>query len=263
MTKSSKLTPNFLNKEAALIGVFDSGIGGLSILKEIHKLIPSLPTIYLADQANFPYGNKTLDQIKAIASQNVERLMGLGVQMIVIACNTATVNTISFLRKKFPQIIFVGTEPAIKPAGLLAKKGIIVLSSPQATKSKQLTTLLRKYARKANIFNIGSLELVSAIENGVSRQKIKTILKKELPSEILLQSDVLVLGCTHFPLVKNQIQNYVGDNIQIIDSGQSIAKRTLFLLHQNKFRPQSPKPKNVYLTTGKSKQILGYSFESI
>lgn len=215
-----------------IIGLFDSGIGGKSIEKEIKKLLPEVKTIYLADTKNFPYGEKTPAQIRKIAAANTKYLLARGADLIVVACNTATVHAISYLRRRFPTVPFVGVEPAIKPAGLLAKRGVIIFSSPQATKSKQVTHLIKKYIRGINVFNIGSLDLVRAIENRSSENMIVKILARDLPVEILNQSDVLVLGCTHFPLVKNKIQKYVGEKIKIIDSGEAIARRVKFLLTQ-------------------------------
>ena len=109
------------------IGIFDSGIGGRSIEKEIKKLLPGVKTIYLADTKNFPYGEKTPEQIGKIAVENTRYLLGRGADLVVVACNTATVHAIGYLRKVFPEVSFVGVEPAVKPAGEIAKKGIIIL----------------------------------------------------------------------------------------------------------------------------------------
>jgi glutamate racemase len=262
MTRSSKSIPESLNKYTS-VGIFDSGIGGLSILKEIHRLLPWVRTIYLADQANFPYGDKTPSQLKNIAYQNVKKLSKFEVDLIVVACNTATVHAISFLRKKFPQIIFVGTEPGVKPAAAVAKKGITILSSPQATKSNQLALLINKYINGVPVFNIGSLDLVQAIEKRRSNKEIITILRQILPENILSQTDVLVLGCTHFPLIKKQIQKYVGANVKVIDSGQAIAQRVASFLKQNNSFNKSENTKHIYLTTSNSSIILGKKFKSV
>lgn len=218
------------------IGIFDSGIGGLSVVREIIRLLPKESIIYLADKTNFPYGSKTEDEIKHIAKKNVDWLLSRGAKMIVVACNTATVNAISYLRKKFPTISFVGIEPAVKPASLLAKKGIIILSSPKATKSKQLISLIKKYAKNIKVFNLGSLDLVKAVEENAENHKIKKILKKALTNKILSQTDVIVLGCTHFPLIKEQIQNYVGKGIILVDSGKAVAQRVKEILNKKNLR---------------------------
>jgi glutamate racemase len=213
-----------------LVGIFDSGIGGRSIEKEIKKMIPGVETIYLADSKNFPYGEKTPSQLKKIALDNTKYLLGKGSNPIVVACNTATVNAIAFLRKSFPEVSFVGVEPAVKPAGLAAKKGIVILSSPKATKSKQVSLLIKKYVRGVKVFNIGSLELVRAVEEGWNDSKVESMLKSILPKKLLSEVDVLVLGCTHFPLIKDKIQKYVGKDIKIIDSGEAVARRVKSLI---------------------------------
>ncbi len=213
------------------IGIFDSGIGGKSIEAEIKKLLPKVKRIYLADTKNFPYGEKSPNQIKKIAVENTNYLLGKGADLIVVACNTATVHSIKHLREVFPKVQFVGVEPAVKPAALISKKGIIILSSPKATESKGLLTLIRKYAKNVKVFNIGSLELVEAVENGLGNSEINKILQKHLPKKILDESDVLVLGCTHFPLIKGIIQKYVGNRIKVIDSGEAVARRVEALLN--------------------------------
>jgi glutamate racemase len=214
-----------------MIGIFDSGIGGQSIRKEIEKLLPKEEIFYLADKKNFPYGEKTPSQIRKIAERNSQYLIDKGAKVIIVACNTATVHAISYLRKRFPNVSFVGVEPAVKPAALASKKGIIVLSSPKATRSKQLHKLINEWAKGVKVFNIGSIELVKVIEDKLGEKKIRIILKKVLPKEILNQSDVLVLGCTHFPLIKKEIKKYIGEKIKIIDSGEAVARQVKIILN--------------------------------
>ncbi len=216
-----------------MIGIFDSGIGGLSVKKEIEKLLPEEEIFYLADKENFPYGEKAPSQIRKIAEKNTQYLIDRGAEIIVVACNTATVHAIAYLRKRFPYVSFVGVEPAVKPAGLASKKGVIVLSSPKATRSRQLHKLFNKWAKGVKVFNIGSLELVEAVEKKLGSERIKIILGKKLPKKILNQSDVLVLGCTHFPLIKNEIAKYVGKKIKIIDSAEAVAKQVKLKLGSN------------------------------
>jgi len=213
-----------------IIGIFDSGIGGRSIEKEIKKTLPRYKTIYLADSKNFPYGEKTPLQLKKIAASNTRYLLRKGADLIVVACNTATVHAIGDLRKRFPDVPFVGVEPAVKPAGVIAKKGIIILSSPRATKSKQIALLIKKFVRGVKVYNIGSIELVRAVEEHWDGKKIKRILEKVLPKKLTSKCDVLVLGCTHFPLIKDKLQKHVGKGIKIIDSGEAVARRVKFLV---------------------------------
>ncbi len=216
-----------------IIGIFDSGIGGTSIRKEIVSLLPKTKTIYLADTKNFPYGDKKSSELREIAFENTKQLIGKGANLIVVACNTATLHSIEYLRKSFPKVQFVGVEPAVKPASKISKKGVIILSSPKTTKSHGLRSLIKKYGNKTRILNLASLELVDAIENHDTELNIKNILSEILPKSVLKNSDVLVLGCTHFPLKKKLIQEYVGKDIKVIDSGRGVANRVATLLNYN------------------------------
>lgn len=206
--------------KTAIVGIFDSGIGGRSIEKEIKKILPKIKTIYLKDSKNFPYGDKTPVQIRKIALGNTKYLLDRESDLIVVACNTATVHAISHLRKLFPKVNFVGVEPAIKPALEISKKRVIVLSSPMTTKRIQ----------NSLVYKVSSLDLVCAIEKKASKHEINKILENALPKKILKNSDVLVLGCTHFPLIRSKIQKFVGKKVKIIDSGQAVAKRVQYLL---------------------------------
>ncbi len=242
------------------IGIFDSGIGGLSVVRQIKKVLPNESIIYLADKANFPYGEKTPEQIRKLSEKNVKWLLIQKVKLIVVACNTATVNTISLLRQKFPLTSFVGMEPAAKPAARESKKGIIILSSPRATKSKQLYYLIKKYVKGVKVFNIGSLELVQAVEEQWNSSKIEITLKKLIPRKILNQADILVLGCTHFPLIKDQIQKFVGKDIKVIDSGEAVAKRVKAVLEEKKLLSTIIKPNDSFFTTGEREVIRKITF---
>lgn len=242
------------------IGIFDSGIGGLSVVEQIKKLLPNESVIYLADKANFPYGEKTSEQIKRLSKRNVEWLLTQEVKIIVVACNTATVNAISFLRQQFPLIDFVGMEPAVKPAAKQSRKGIIILSSPKATKSKQLTLLINKYAKGVRVFNIGSLKLVRAVEKQWNSPRIKKSLRDSIPQKILEQVDTLVLGCTHFPLIRDHIQKFVGQSIKVIDSGEAVAKRVKAVLKEKGHLCIETKPNYKFFTSGERKIIKGITF---
>lgn len=230
MTKQK--TIEFHRMNSSPIGMFDSGIGGLSILYEINKLLPRETVIYISDKKNFPYGDKSPSQIRQIAKKNVELLLQQNAKIIVVACNTATVHAVSYLRKTFTGVEIVGVEPAVKPAAAIAKKGILVLSSPKAANSKQLARLIDTYAKGIKVFNIGSLDLVCAIE---AQNSPDDALQRAVPIKLLEEIDTIVLGCTHFPLIKDDIQKFVGNNIKLIDSGEAVAKRVKFLINQNTY----------------------------
>jgi glutamate racemase len=242
------------------IGIFDSGIGGLSIVEDIKRLLPNEPIIYLSDKKNFPYGDKIPEKIKEIARRNAKFLIDKKCKLIVVACNTATVNAINYLREEFPYINFVGVEPAVKPAGKLSKKGIIVLSSPRATKSKQLKSLINRYASGTKVFNIGSIDLVHAVEEKWNSRRIENLLDKLLPQKVLKQADELVLGCTHFPLIKDDIQKHAGKKIKVIDSGEAVARRVKSVLEEDNLLNSEKKPTYKYYTSGVGGNILDIRF---
>lgn len=216
------------------IGILDSGIGGISVYREIKKVLPREKFVYLADKNNFPYGEKSEEQIKKILFDKVEWFLAKKVKLVVIACNTATVRGIEFLRKEFKDMIFVGLEPAVKPAGKMAKKGILVLSSKGTSKSKQLDGLVKKYVDKdLKIFRNGNQRLVRAIEEKWDNKKLNEIFENVFKEEIKSEIDVVVLGCSHFPLIKKEMQEYLGGNIKIIDSGEAVAKQVKKVLEEN------------------------------
>jgi len=245
------------------IGIFDSGIGGLSVVNEIKKVLPNESIIYLADKKNFPYGEKTPRQIINAAEKNTKWLLTKNVKLIVVACNTATVNAISHLREKFKNIDFVGMEPAVKPAAIKSKKGIIILSSPKAAASSQLNILIKKFTKGIKVINLSSLELVKAVESRKGYKEIQKILKNTISKKQLNEADVLVLGCTHFPLIKDKIQKFVGKSITIIDSGEAVAKRVEFLLKERKMLNTKGVSNYNFFTTGKVNRVRGLSFREI
>lgn len=215
------------------IGIFDSGVGGTSIWKEINKLLPYEHTIYLADSKNAPYGEKSAEAILRLSEKNVEFLIQQGCKLIVVACNTATTNAISQLRNKYP-IPFIGIEPAIKPAALQSvSKKIGIL----ATKGTLSSNLFQKTSKDVSDF-IHIIEqngegLVPLIEEGkINDAKTKQLLEKYLNPMIEEGIDYLVLGCTHYPYLIPIIKTILPDTIQIIDSGEAVARQTKNILEQ-------------------------------
>ena len=212
------------------IGLFDSGIGGVTIWKAIHHLMPFENTIYLADSINAPYGQKSKDEITALCFKNVEFLLKETAKIIVVACNTATTNSISELRQHF-DVPFIGIEPAIKPAatnsktqtiGILATKGTI----NSALFSKSVST----YKDIKIIEQIGH-GLVQLIENGdIVSTEMTELLQSYLQPMIDQNIDYLVLGCSHYPFLISQIKAILPEHIQIIDSGEAVAKQTQQIL---------------------------------
>ena len=216
------------------IGFFDSGIGGTSIWKEVIQLLPNENTIYLADSLNAPYGEKPKAEIIALSKKNTELLISKGCKLIVVACNTATTNAISYLRATY-KIPFIGIEPAIKPAALLSKTGAIGILATKGT----LTSKLFESTAEAYTKNITTVEqdgegLVKLIEEGqLESPELYDLLQSYLGPMLQFNIDHLVLGCSHYPYLIPAIKNIVGPDVKIIDSGEAVARQTKAVLIKN------------------------------
>ena len=216
------------------IGIFDSGVGGTSIWKEIKTLLPNENTIYLSDSKNAPYGNKSKREIIDLSIKNTEYLLEKNCKIIVVACNTATTNAIKFLRKNY-QIPFIGIEPAIKPASLKTKTNTIGILATKGTLNSELFEKTSKSINQqvAIVETIGK-GLVELIEEGnLNSKDMDELLQKYLNPMLKKNVDCIVLGCTHYPYLIPQIRRIVGENIQIIDSGEAVAKQTKNILEIN------------------------------
>ena len=222
----------FVIMSTSPIGIFDSGIGGTSIFKEIHRLLPNEGVIYLADSKNGPYGDKSRDEIVALSIKNTELLLDKNCKIIVVACNTATTNAIKTLRQKYPNTPFIGIEPAIKPAalnsntktiGILATKG--TLSSDLFSKTAELHT---KGIKCIEQIGEGLVPLIE--ENKIDSTAMKNLLTSYLDPMIAQNIDYLVLGCSHYPYLIPEIKKIIPNHIKIIDSGEAVAKQTRTIL---------------------------------
>lgn len=214
------------------IGLFDSGIGGTSIWKAIHELLPNESTIYLADSANAPYGEKSKEEILALSKKNTEYLLQAGCKLIVVACNTATTNAIKELRALY-DVPFIGIEPAIKPAALSSKTQTIGILATKGTLSSELfNKALESYSQTKIIEQVGQglVELIEAgqIESEEMQLKLNSYLKPMIAANI----DYLVLGCSHYPYLIPAIKKILPPHIQIIDSGEAVARQTLAVLKE-------------------------------
>ncbi|MEO9570825.1 MAG: glutamate racemase [Polaribacter sp.] len=213
------------------IGIFDSGVGGTSIWKEIHQLLPFENIIYLSDSKNAPYGNKNKDAIIDLSIKNTEFLLEQNCKIIVVACNTATTNAIKVLREKY-NIPFIGIEPAIKPAALQTKTNTIGILATKGTLNSELfektSNSINKNIERVEIIGKGLVEL---IENGkLYSNEMTTLLSSYILPLIEKKVDSLVLGCTHYPYLIPQIRKIIGNKIKIIDSGEAVAKQTKNIL---------------------------------
>ncbi len=216
------------------IGIFDSGIGGTSIWKEVVKLVPNENTIYLADSKNAPYGEKPSEEIIALSIKNTEFLLSKGCKLIIVACNTATTNAIDYLRKNY-SIPFIGIEPAIKPAALLSKTGAIgILATKGTLSSKLFEKTTREYTKNIITIEQDGEGLVPLIEEGkLNSPEINELLSAYLKPMLKFNIDHLVLGCTHYPYLIPQIKKVIGEKVNIIDSGEAVAKQTKAILEKH------------------------------
>ena len=216
------------------IGFFDSGIGGTSIWKEVTKLLPNENTIYLADSLNAPYGEKTKNEILNFSIKNTEFLLQKNCKLIVVACNTATTNSIEQLRKSY-NIPFIGIEPAIKPAALFTKTNSVGILATAGTLSSALfSKTATTFASNIRITEQIGEGLVTLIENGkLYSDEMTELLNKYLQPMLQNNIDYLVLGCTHYPFLIPQIKTIVGENVEIIDAGIAVAKQTKAILEQH------------------------------
>lgn len=238
------------------IGIIDSGVGGLSIWKEVITLLPSESTIYIADSKYCPYGKKTPEQIYTYAKRLVKYLMEKKVKLIIVACNTMSVHILHLLRRDFPNISIIGTVPAIKTAALLTKKGKIgILATSVTAESRYLSKLIISYANHHRIITVGTDKLVPFVEIGeLDGERLRKILSQELAVFKQERIDTLVLACSHFPFLKAVIQELYNFDT-IIDSGIPVARQARRVLTDNKLHTTKTNPTHSVYTTGNSEVL--------
>lgn len=232
------------------IGIFDSGVGGLSILLEIKKLLPEETFIFVADQSYVPYGGKTKEELIDRVGKIIEFLKTQNVKAVVFACNTATVYTINEMRSRF-DIPIIGTVPVIKTLSKISKtRKAAVLSTPATAKSDYLANLIKTFAPDMEIIKIGGSNLEELVEEGdLESGQIKKVLETELPPLVAQGVDAIALGCTHYPFLRSIIEQIVGPNVAIVDSGGAVARRLQEVLTNNAIL-SSKKIEDEYFTTG-------------
>lgn len=221
-----------VNKKNQPIGVFDSGAGGLSVLKELVRLMPEEDFIYYGDSLNAPYGVKPLEQVRKLTYACAEHLLGLGVKEIVIACNTATSAACRIMRGMYPELPLVGVEPAVKPAvehhpGMK----VAVMATPLTLREEKFKRLVQRYEDQATIIPVPCPDLVEYVERGILEGPgLEGYLKDVLHPCLEEGAKAVVLGCTHFPLVKATIGKVVGEEVRIYDGGEGTARQAKRLL---------------------------------
>ncbi len=216
------------------IGLFDSGVGGTSIWKEIHALLPFEPTLYLADSAHAPYGPKGRDEIIALSIKNTEWLLQQHCKLIVVACNTATTNAIGVLRQRF-SVPFIGIEPAIKPAALRsATKKVGILATQGTLSSALFADTAQVHAAGIELIEQDGAGLVPLIEAGrAASEETRQLLQRCLAPMLNKGIDYLVLGCSHYPYLLPLLHQLLPPHVQVLDSGQAVARQTQRVLQEH------------------------------
>lgn len=209
------------------IGFFDSGIGGISVLKEAVKLLPNENYIYFGDSKNAPYGTKKVDEVKHLTFKAVDFLLSKGVKAIVIACNTATSAAIEDLRSNYASVPIIGIEPALKPAVELNRKGkIIIMATPMTLAESKFSNLMKSYEGRADIVPLPCAGLVELIEHGILEgEEVNSYLKEKLKPYLNSGISSAVLGCTHYPFIKNELSKVLPEGTEIIDGSLGTAKQ--------------------------------------
>ena len=244
------------------IGVFDSGIGGTSIWKEIHNLLPNEKTIYLADSKNAPYGEKSREEIIRLSMKNTDFLLKMDCKLIVVACNTATTNAIRELRAHY-NIPFIGIEPAIKPAAINSRTQIIGILATKGTLNSELFHKTTEMFQHIKIIEQIGYGLVELIENGqIESPEMNQLLHSYLQPMIEANIDFLVLGCSHYPYLIPQIRKIIPNHIHIIDSGLAVARQTQNVLNEIGFNTDTNNKPIFYTNTNPKvlENILGSKY---
>lgn len=241
------------------IGIFDSGIGGLSILSELVNTLPNENYLFYEDSINNPYGEKSDEELFSIACNIVDYLLTNNCKIIVIACNTATTSCIKKLRDKYQDVIFVGTVPAIKMAYDSNLKNTLLLATPYTVSSKRVQELLNDYtAKDQSIYVVSGENLANLIEEEKKDEIYNLLNKILLPYKEKIDS--IILGCTHYPLVSDMIRKIL-PNIEILDGSLGVARETKHQLELNNLLNNSLQKGNVKIINSKSDELVNRSFK--
>jgi len=237
------------------IGVFDSGVGGLSVLRAMRGLMPAENMIYLGDQGHVPYGPRPMEDIQKFSEGITRFLLDQNSKLIVVACNTASAAALTYLRERFSDVSFVGMEPAVKPAAETTKTGKVgVLATPATFQGALYASVVERFAAGVELFQHTCPGLVSQIERGeLDSSATREILENALCPMLEKNIDTVVLGCTHYPFVIPLIEQIVGENVRVIDPAPSVARQAKRLLEATGNLNQTEKSVKVrFFTSGDS-----------
>ncbi len=240
------------------VALFDSGIGGLSIWRAVRALLPQADLLYLADQAHVPYGPRPLKEVRAFSVAITEFFLARGVDVIVIACNTASAAALHFLREHYPQIPFVGMEPAVKPAAERTKTGVVgVLATPATFQGALYASVVERFAANVRLLQDTCPGLVQQIEAGaLDAPQTDAILQAALVPMLAEGIDTVVLGCTHYPFVIPAIKAITGNQVRVIDPAPAVARQVKRVLLNLGMQPEPGRQgQHLFFTTGKRERL--------
>ena len=238
--------------DARSVGFFDSGIGGLCILDAFKTLCPMESTCYIADRENCPYGPRSESEIITFSEECVKKLIAHGCKMIVVACNTASAAAIDYLRARYPKIPFVGIEPAIKPAVLHSKTGVVGVLATEGTFNGRLyKTTKAKFAKDVTVLAVVADEFVDLVERGdISSEYAERIVKAKIEPLLAAKCDKIVLGCTHFPHLSVLIEKIASGKAEIVEPSLAVAQQARRLLTERGLENTSnSKPNHIFIST--------------
>ena len=209
------------------IVLFDSGVGGISVLREMVKLMPNEDFLFFGDSANAPYGTRTLENVRELTIGHITRMIDEGAKAACLACNTATSAAVEQLREMFTDIPIIGIEPALKPAALSGgHPNVVVMATPMTLREAKFQRLMARFEEQAEIYSLPCPELVRFVERGVlSGEEVEAYLRAQFDSLGDVRVDCVVLGCTHFPFVRGAIRNVLGEDVKLFDGGEGTARQ--------------------------------------
>lgn len=239
--------------ERATIGIFDSGVGGLSVWREIVRELPGEDTCYVADQANVPYGSRPLEEVRTFAAGATRFLLQEGAGVVVVACNTASAAALYYLRDTFPGVPFVGMEPAVKPATQNTRSGVVgVIATPATFQGELFASLLERFATDTRVLTQICPGLVEAVEAWeLDTPETASLLEEYLYPLLAAGADQIVLGCTHYPFLRPAIERLAGPGVTVIDPAPAVARQVRRVLARNGWEgpPAVPAGCHVFYTT--------------
>ena len=234
-----------------MIGLFDSGVGGLSVLEEVRRHLPDADFVYLADQAHSPYGERSLDEVRRLADRATGHLIDLGATTVVVACNTASAAALSYLRRRHPDVSFVGMEPAVKPAAAATQSKVVgVLATPTTFQAQVFDDLVGRFADGIEVIPrpcAGWADMVEA--DGSDPDPIE--IERHVAPLLAAGADTLVLACTHYAFLADAIAAAAGPSVEVIDPASAVARQTA------RVADEDGSGTTIYLTTGDPATFTG------